>query len=153
MTECKWNYSKVFSPMRYGQFSRGCLDTLAVTCQQLPLHESKCLNRQMRGWWICQRSLYKVSYRSIWQKIHTDFLKKKMEIKKSFPKRGSSSNEILSKIKLSSNQTGIRQKKPGGNAIVKEVLIIQGVMKMVSVIGSQVAEMEQRRILKKTLKS
>lgn len=76
-----------------------------------------------------------------------------MEIKKSFPKRGSSSNKILSKIKLSSNQTGIRQKKPGGNAIVKEVLIIQGVMKMVSVIGSQVAEMEQRRILKKTLKS
>lgn len=48
--------------------------------------------------------------------------------------------------KKSLNQTGIRQKKPGGNAILKEVLIIQGVMKTVSVIGSQVAEMEERRI-------
>lgn len=50
------------------------------------------------------------------------------------------------KKKKSLNQTGIRQKKPGGNAILKEVLIIQGVMKTVSVIGSQVAEMEERRI-------
>lgn len=93
---------KIFSPVRYGQFSRGCLDTLAVTCQQLPLHESKCLNRQMRGQWICQRSLYKVSYRSSWQKINTDFLKKRLKKKNPFLKE--EAKVIKSHLKISSLQ-------------------------------------------------
>lgn len=69
--------------------------------------------------------------------------------KKSFPKRRSESNTISSKNMFSSNQTGIRQKKAGGNTILKEVLIIQG-MKMVSVTGSQATETEERRIEKLT---
>lgn len=118
----------------------------AWTPWQSPANNCHLMNQNVStGRWEAEESAKGLYTVSSWQKIHTDFLKKKIE--KMNPFLNEESKVMKSHLKKKPlNQTGIRQKKPGGNAILKEVLIIQGVMKTVSVIGSQVAEMEERRI-------